>query len=627
MSLIPNLSNKDIQAIRRRLRLSEQHNKKELKDKFQRALRLYTGDHYDDSGKPSDRARIVVNYVLHVEETKVNQVAFRFPEFTLKPKGMEAEGYEDIARAAIQCSWRESKIQREVKKGWKDREIYGTGILYCGWLFTTEDGMRMEDGRHNTELDTPPDMTPNDSDAWGTVPSQTVRDDRFFVKRLYPGNFFVSPEAGQEIQEADYCGYVEVRPLEEVKANHRFRNTRQLKGSTNNLRQWFDDEMVEEYCRGEEGSEEKVPADVKRVKLYHYFERKRRLHIVMCDEHEKPLLEEYWTWQHDRYPFRVRQNVGDTDQFWGIPGPLLIEHQQRELNEARSQVSDYRRRAIPKFQVPQGILSAKAKNALKSADALEVVEHTGSEPSPIVPIDIPELQPEVYSTEQQVVSDIQTIMGLSQYEVGQTPSKRITSSEVEAIQGRGGARAKNDQQEFETWCAEVAEDCLAWMKMYSVKTRQLPIYDQEGNFQQWKDFSREEIQGEYDIEVFVSSTTPPNNAEQIQSIGFFVQSLNPLIQLALPAQQIGMNLIPLIRQLLKSLPDIRNVDQILPQTPPVDPMAAMGQLPGEGAMGAGMGGEGVLPGDALGGTVPFAPVDDRKIPMDLVAALQSTGQY
>lgn len=623
------LSPKEIQAVRRRLKLAEQHNKKELKDRFSRAIRLYTGDHYEDSANPAEYSRIVVNYCLHVEETKVHSVAFRFPEFTLKPKSMEAEGYEQIAGAAIRCEWRHGNVQAEMKKGWKDREIYGTGIVYTGWLFTTEDGARIEDGRMMTDQDTtypqpgPPDMTPNPSDAWGTVPAQTVRDDRFFAKRIYPGNFFVSPEAGCNLEEADYCGYVEVRSLEEVKANPRFKNTRQLKGSTNNLRQWFDAEMVKEYC-SDDASGDQVPADIKRVKLYHYYEKSKRLYMVMTDEHDKPLLEDTWNWDHPRYPFRVRQNVGDTDQFWGIPGPLMMEHQQRELNESRSQMSDHRRRFVPKFLAREGTLSTKGINALKSTDAGEVVFHTSNDDIAIAPIVMPPVQPEVYSTETQLVADIQTIMGVSQYEIGQAPTKRITGAEVDAIQERGGARAKNDLQEFETWCAEVAEDCLAWLKMYSVKTRQIPLYDMEGNIQGWPDFNRDQIRGEYDIEVYANSTTPPSNAENIQAIGFLIQSLNPLIQLALPAQQLGINLMPLVRQLLKSIPDIRNVDQILPPTPQMGPQGApMGadpQLPGAGAEMGGMGPEGVLPGQ-----VPFAPVDDRKVPPDLMALLSGSG--
>lgn len=619
---MPNLSQKELQAIRRRLRIAEQYNQKELKDNFKRALRLYTGDHYEDSGKPSHRNRVVVNYTLDVVETKVNSVVFRYPEFILKPKTQESELYEDISRSLLQCSWKESKVQKEMKRGWKDRELYGVGIIYTGWLFETESGMRMEEGRHNTELDNPPDTTPQPTDAYPMVPSEMVREDRFFTKRIYPGNFFVSPECGSDIQEAEYCGYVELRPLDEVKANPHFKNTRQLKGSTNNLRQWFDDEMVKEYC-DEQVETDKVPADIKRVKLYHYFSRRKREYVVMTDEHEKPLYETYWNWQHDRYPFRVRQNCGDDDSFWGIPGPLMIEHQQRELNEARSQLSDHRRRFVNKYQTIKGILDNKSKAALKSADPGDIVEHSGSDPALIQPIQIPNIQPEVYATEDQLVRDIQTIMGMNQYQLGRAPSKRTTTTEVEAIQGQGQIRAKNDQQEFETWCAEVAEDCLAWHKMYSVKTRTLPIYDQEGQITAWKDFTKEEIKGEYDIEVYVGSTTPPSNAEQIQSIGFFVQSLNPLIQLLMPAQQMGINLMPLIRQLLKTLPDIRNVDEILPQAPPMA-NPAMGIQPGMAdPMAAMAGGEQIMPGQ-----VGFPPVDERVLPqLDLVSALQSSGGY
>lgn len=613
------LSNKDLQAIRRRIRLGEQFYEKELKEDFERSLRLYTGDHYEGMRKASDKARVSCNYTLNNIETKVNSVAFRYPQFFLKPKTREAQGIENIAKSAIQCEFKKARVMQELRSGWKDREIYGTGIVYTGWLFTTEDGRRMEDGRQPI-LEEGPDSTPNPTDVNPPVSYAEVRDDRFFIKRIRPSHFFVSPEAGRDIDCAEYCGYCEVRPLEEVKQDPRYRNTRQLKGTTKNLRSWFDKEMVQEYIEADPDSN-RVPDDIKRVKLYHYYEKRRKIHVVMTDEHDKPLLEEKWTWEHDRYPFRVRQNPGDDDCFWGVPSPLLTEHQQKELNEARSQLSDYRRRAVRKFQAPQGILNAKAKKALTSADALDIVEHTSSDPAPIVPIECPSIQPEVFATEDQVARDMQTILGINQYQLGRAPTKRTPTAEVEAIQSQGQARSQYDQQEFESWCAEVAEDCLAWLKMYSVKTRELPIYDSEGNVQAFRDFTREEIRGEYDIEVYVGSTTPPNDAATLESIGFLLQSLNPLIQLALPAQQLGIHLLPLVRQIIKRLPDIRDVDEIIPQAPPMaNPMAMAG-----GAMGEQPPVEPGMEGMGMPGEVGFPPLDDRKVPMDLMAALSQAG--
>jgi len=604
-----NLSNKEVAAVRRRIKLGLEYNRKELKDDFKESLDLYLGEQYPDLGKTSKRARVIVNYVLNAAETSVDRVAFQYPDFTVKPRTPDGEGQEPILKSAVEYSWDEGRIQKEMRRGWKDKFIYGTGIIYTGWLFTTYDGMRLENGRETTELDGG-DTTPNPTDGWEQIESAKVRDDRFLAKRINPGSFFVSPEAGRDLEEAEYCGYIEVRSLEEVKANPYYKNTKQLKGTTYNLQPWFDERMVQDYCS--EDSEEKIPSDIKRVTLWHYYEKRRRLHLVMCDEHEKPLLTEAWTWQHDRYPFRVRQNPGDEDCFWGLPGPLMIRHQQREINEARSQLSDHRRRFGPKFQVPQGVLNNKARAAIKSEDAGEVVEHSASELAPIQPINMPNVQPEVYSTEQQVVSDIQTVLGLNPYEMGKAPTKRTPTAEVQAIQSQGGARAQAEQQAFETWCAEVAKDCIDWLKMYSVKTRQLPIYDDQSVLQGWHDFTGDQIKGDFDVSVYVGSTTPPNNQARLESLGFFLQSLNPLLQEIAPAMQVGINLIPLVRQLMSALPEVRDTNQIFVGPPAPPPMGGMPGEPQQPGMG--------------GPQLDFPPVDDRLQPQqngpDLLTFLQ-----
>jgi hypothetical protein len=607
-----NLQPREIQAIKRRIKLATQYYDKEIKDDHKRSLDQYTGKHYDN--RKMDTNRVSVNYTLNAIETKVNSVAFHYPEFVIKPASPEAEGWEKVAKAALNYSWKVGGIQEEMRRGWQDKEIYSVGIIYTGWLFTTHDGTYMDSGRPLVEGEMP-DQTPNPGQDQNPVPMAEVRDDRFLAKRINPCNFFVCPESGDCIYSVDYCGYWELRTLDEVKSDSRYKNTRQLKGNVENLQPYFDEGMARDYLNGD--NESGIPADIKRVKLYHYYERKRKLHVVMCEEHDKELLIEKWTWEHDRYPFRIRFNPGDTDKFWKLCSPLLIEHQQKELNQARSQLADHRRRFVPKFQTPTGILSAKAKNGLKSADAGEVVEHTGSDPAPIVPIQMPNVQPEVYATETQVNADIQTILGINAYQMGKPPSKRTPTAEVEAIQSQGSSRSENDRQEFESWCAEVATDCLDWLKMYSVKTRTLPIYNNAGDLQAWHDFTGEQIRGEFDVSVYVNSTTPPNNQERLQSIAFLLQNINPLIQIAQPAMMVGINVIPLIRQILDSLPEIRDTNEIFTQAAPpmLDPMAMAGADQGGGdPMAAG--------GDAaMGGQVPFGPIDERKLPPDLIALL------
>lgn len=527
------LKPEEVRTIWNRLQMAEKHNVRSLRQPMKRALDLYKGLQWPNMDVESPSTRIVCNYILHVIETRVYGVTFRYPRFVITPATEEAETREPIAEAALKYSWRAGRIQDELRRQAKDKELFGLGISLNGWLFETDDGVIDETGEKGPKK---------------------VRQDRFFARRIFPGNFLVSPECGRELSEAQYCGYWELVPLAEVKKNEHFSNTRGLKGTADNLRSFLDPQKVKQ---GEE------PNDVKRVKLYHYYEKARQIHVIMSPETPNPLYAEKWTWETGRYPFRVIQGPGDEDTFYAMPMPLLIEHPQREINESRSQLSNHRRMAVPKYQCGPGTLTAKAEAALKSADPLAIVEHNSETPAAIAPIPPHQIQPEVYKTEEIALQDIQAIAAVDQYQLGNAPTKRTPTAEVQAISSTGGARSQNDKQMFENLCAEVARDCIAWLKQNAVKTRQLPIYRKGAQVAQWIDFSRQEIAGEYDIEVAANSTSAPNDADKLQSIAFFIQSVNPLIQLLPMAQQAGINLLPLLKQILKSLPDIEDVDEIL----------------------------------------------------------------
>jgi hypothetical protein len=80
-----------------------------------------------------------------------------------------------------------------------------------------------------------------------------------------------------------------------------------------------------------------------------------------------------------------------------------------------------------------------------------------------------------------------------------------------------------------------------------------------------------------------------------------------------PATQAGINLLPLVKQLLKALPDIRDVDEILAGLTPQPPMVPM-QEP--------------VPANLPVPGMDFPPVDERMmapVPGDeqLLAALQA----
>jgi len=589
------LTEKDAKTIWDRIDTCRRYTEREVHPNLCRARDLYAGKHWPGQHQATDRARIVCNILQPAVETKVANLAFNYPDFTLKPLNREGQSHSDTARHVIAYDWRQMDAQDEAKRALRDRETYGVGVAYVYWLFETEPiegeaGVTVEGGRPVEAME-PSDTTPDP-----VMPDPMmelmfrVRTDRPAVKRISPFSFFVSPECDAKLENAEYCGFVEFRPVDEVKADKRYKNTRGLKGTAKGLKPYLGEDAK---CLDDSA----MPSDYKRVKLFHYFEKKRKLYTVYCDEHTKPLMIEEWTWAGDWYPFVINRSPDDEDAFWPHPPLLRVEHQQHEVNEARTQHSQWRAQAVPKFQT-RVTLDAKQRQAIRSNRAGEVVEEVGEA---ITPLPTPPLQKEVLEAGQLAMQDLQYGLGLNAYEVANVPTKRMTSGESEAVRLSGGSRAVADRQAFEMFCSELARRVLALEQQYSVRSRELPIFGQDEQPVDFRDFTREEIAGQFLVEVAVGSTTAPKTEDVLEGVGFLMQSLPPFIQSMQAAQMVGLDLRETLAELIRAaLPDARNLQATLlkqisqPMPPPMAQPAPMAGLPPEA--------EGVMPEEAGGGS-------------------------
>lgn len=603
------LTDRDAKVIYDRIDRARRYTEKEVHPNLKRARELYAGQHWPGQHQRSDMARIVCNILYPAVETKVSNLAFNYPDFTLKPLNREGSAHSDVARHVIAYDWRQMDAQDEAKRALRDRETYGVGLAYVYWLFETEPiegeaGVTVEGGRPAEAME-PTDTTPDPvlPDPLMMDPMFRVRTDRPAVKRLSPFSFFVSPECDAKLENAEYCGYCELRPLDEVKADKRFKNTKNLKGEAKGLKPYLDDDTRQL----DEGA---MPSDCKRVKLFHYFEKKRKLYAVYCDEHTKPLLADEWTWAGDWYPFVVNRNPDDEDCFWPCPPLLRVEHQQHEVNEARTQHSEWRAQAVPKFQT-RTTLEDQARQKFGSRRAGELIENVGE---PIENLPVPPINPEVLQAGQMAMQDLQYGLGLNAYEVANVPTKRMTAPESEAVRLSGGSRAVADRQAFEMFCSELARRVLALEQQYSVRSRELPIFGQDEQPVDFRDFTKEEIAGQFLVEVAVGSTTAPKTEDVLEGVGFLMQSLPPFIQSMQAGQMVGLDLRETLAELIRAaLPDARNLQATLlkqisqPMPPPM--MAQPAQMAGPPPEA-----EGVMPEEA-GGGLAANPEDEALLAM------------
>jgi hypothetical protein len=256
---------------------------------------------------------------------------------------------------------------------------------------------------------------------------------------------------------------------------------------------------------------------------------------------------------------------------------------QQEINQGRSQLATIRERCNPFWVSIKGTLDQQAKKQLENGTINRVVEVNASNADQALsPARHNSLPIDFFNALEKAEGDFRTLSGLNQYEAGQAPTKRVTTAEVQAISGSSAALRRADVQKFEEFCAGVAEDCHAWLQQFAIRTRSLPIYD-NNQIVEWRDYTAQDIRGEFEFQVFVGSTEIKDQKGAMDAL----QTLTPFAQMPDPMTgQPIVNVKELLRQFLKALPEIRNVDAILgsSQAGPMPPPGMGDEMGGPGGM-------------------------------------------
>lgn len=545
--------------IRNRIDMARRHAEEVWWPKVDLARRLYKGEHWDGFSGFTD-GRLVVNYLFAHVEIKLAAISFRYPDFVIRTLREEDRSNEEFSRAALQFAWEETQAMADAARALQDRMVCGLGACLTTWELVTEEEAPKKGG--DVYQGTRPHLPGDAEDATENPEAPQIlaraRVDEPRVSWIDPRCLLIPPESPRVTdRRLAYVGYTERVPLSHLKARKNYRVPRDLSGSAEDMRSIFPDRLSNL-------GEADVPWDLRRVDVDHYFEWTRRLHVVMARGHDTPLLVSRWPWPFDRYPIRFLIGPGPTESFWPESPLAQLAHAQQEINQARSLLSHHQRASTRKLQV-QGTLSPKAQRALESAGVLSIVPTQPGQK--IEPIQHAQLQPEVFQSLGQAMEDLQVLGGLSAYEAYQEPTKRQTVFEAQQVAQAGQGRAERLRDDYEKFLASLGQDTLSWMQQYSGATKTMPIRDRSGKVLRWGDYTKEDLSGDFLVEVYVGSTQPPTRQRQLEQFGFFLQALTNAVTATIRATQIGIDLKPVIRQIFAAIPEIRDVDKIVPETP------------------------------------------------------------
>lgn len=435
-----------------------------------------------------------LNFIFAYVKTEIPALYLRDPHIKVNPKREASVESAKILELALNYLWRHKKIKRENKKNIQDGKLIGHSWFKTG--YTGQTGT-VEDGNGNT--------------------IETIESEDFFGYRVPWDCIAYNKGAIDPPHDCNWVSHTVWAPLEDVKSNPRYKNTERLTAQKkdNNYFNTTDDTTTPNDF------------DEAMVCLKEVWDIKKRQVFTVSDgiddylEAPKP-----WPYEMKGFPFSYLNFNPVNDEPYGLPDVYMFEPQVLELMKIRAMMLDHLKRFNRQLITTPNNFSPEQKDALMLGVTATVVE--AKEPQNVFPIPYPALQTDIYGIEERLKEDMINISGQSPQERGasQKTSTR-TFGELQQI-AKGAENRRGEQIDLvEGFVEEIAAKFVALLQQfadmpYYVRVTgkmpdeimkalsERPSAQMQGAVTSANGFTftKEDIQGEFDIEVVAGSTAP-----------------------------------------------------------------------------------------------------------------------
>lgn len=440
-----------------------------------------------------------------------------------------------------------------------------------------------------------PSLLPTEDELVDLVPTFTtsaIKDD-IFVEHVSSFDVFVDPEA-RRMEDARWIARRRIVPLDEVLDNPAYHNKKGLQGDTPypSVQGIPKPPGIPGYVEGQTTS----PPEHERVTLWEYYNLKTRTVCVFVANHDRFLLEADWLMPFDGSPFIPVVDYVVPDSLWGYGEVKLIKSLQVELNKTRTQIIVHNKRFNRKLLYKERALDDRGKAALTTRvdGALIPVINDEDLKDVVLPVPDSPLPADRYQINNIIEADITAITGISDYERGAYNNVRRTATEASIIMDSSSLRQQDKLRRIEEAATEVGRRMKALAQTFYDSERWILITG--SGWQMPIRFTKEDIEGEYDISVDAGSTEPQNQQ-------MLMQDRERLYQLL--SQNPFVNQVEILKELLRAHgmnnPDRFINQQAVLQQKMMDAMAMQQMAAGQMQPGQpGQGGQ-PLPGQAQAG--------------------------
>ena len=372
-----------------------------------------------------------------------------------------------------------------------------------------------------------------------------------------PAEQIVVPFGVYDFEDCPWIDHMMIRPLADVKADLKYKNTKDLKGThIESLRKDVKRNLF--YAD--------LERDAEFVELHEIRDIRTGKIMVMVKGYDKWLREpEDDPLQIEGLPFVDFGFNDDTEYFWGPSDVQIMEPQQLEMNETRTQAMLHRRVALLKFLVEKGAVSQAERDKMLSEAVGPCVEVEGN-PAASVALLQPHIPADLVNWSNHIRSDVKELLGQGRNQSGEVSrSSRTTATEAQIVQMAHDLRMDERKDMMADALVKVMRKINQIVFKYWSAERVVQVVGYDGA-KYWVKYNNDAIRGEYNLSVDVESMTPQTKALKRRDLVQLIQALG---------KHPNANIDYLVRSLLREYPWI-DAMKVLPEAQETAGGKAMG---------------------------------------------------
>lgn len=260
-----------------------------------------------------------------------------------------------------------------------------------------------------------------------------VKDNMPWFMRVDPGSFVV-PDGCRRLREARWCAHIIRRSRDDAASDPRLARVQGLPTSA------LVDSQVHDAS---------IQKRVEMVDLIEIRDRKTERALIIApfgNGDTRVLFDEPDSMQTNRFPFFDITFNPDEQVFWGVPDGQILEPQQLELNEIRTQTMKHRRIALAKILFKKNTIDESEIAKLMSEDVAAAIEVNGNPDTDIKNFQLGQLPVDLVIAGNQADQDVREMMGLSRNQTGEFQSRRGDTSATEAAAVQQATEIRVDER-------------------------------------------------------------------------------------------------------------------------------------------------------------------------------------